>query len=223
MKRTTRRMRKALVLIACFALIAGIAIGGTIAWLADTSDTVTNKFTTTDLSVELKESDTTNNEKSYEFVPSVNLSKDPLVTASCDVDYYVFVKVEPAGWTIDSTDNHKYTLYGGDVYCEVDPAWLYLGVDAKGGYVYYQSKKGDDNFSDYVLKGDETYQNGVVVVSKELTDEDMNPATDKLTDISLKFTAYAIQQTGFTGDDAIADAYAAASSSTITTATATAD
>ena len=192
------------------AMIAGIAIGGTIAWLQDTTKTVTNEFTTTDISVTLTEEGATagtdgNMTREYEFVPSVNLPKAPYVTASCDVDYYVFVKVEPVGWVKDINDNYKYILYDGEVECsvysdpdsETDKGWMYLPTDDTDGYVYYQIKTGGEDFEDYVLTGDEVNENGVVIVKSTLTDEDMNPENGAQDNISLTFTAYAIQQVGF--------------------------
>ena len=102
------RTRILLTAVAALLLVV-MAVGGTMAWLVDTSDPVTNTFTPSGLEIKLEEHDydpatnalkTTivNTNTDYQIVPSVNLPKDPFVTFSSDVDCYVFIKVEEENW-----------------------------------------------------------------------------------------------------------------------------
>lgn len=97
--------KKVAVMLAC-ALAVGCAIGGSLAWLTDQTENVTNTFTVGDINIDLKEHDylpesktldtespVTEN-KDYLFVPGDTLPKDPFVTVEANSeDCYLFVKV----------------------------------------------------------------------------------------------------------------------------------
>ena len=71
--------------------------------------------------------------------------------------------------------------------------------------VYYRevdAVTADTDF--YVLKGNDTYKNGVVTVSENLTKTEVNSIADE-TKPTLTFTAYAVQREGI---DTAADAWA---------------
>ena len=199
MKRAMRRMRKMLILVACVALIAGLAIGGTLAWLQDVDDPVTNTFTPTNIDVELDETTDDNNDGKFQIIPSVDIAKDPKVTASSNVDYYVFVKVTETNWNTYFEDADKLT-YSVDTSVWTQLTGSVNGISANEK-VYYAAVDADTAFAEYVLTGtgDGVYENGVVYVPDTLTKEDLAKINDANNYPKLTFTAYAFQQAN--GDD----------------------
>ena len=180
------RASKGLVLVLALVMLVSVAIGGTIAWLMDTSMTHTNTFIPTGLDVELDE--TTGDD--YYIIPGVNITKDPKVTYTTDVDSYLFVAV---------TENHFDKLEGLLEY-EIADGWTELtGVPNtnEDNRLFYRivdvttgTKKTD---SCYVLK------NNTVTVSKDITMTDMDNLTNQP---NLIFTAYIIQKDGFASPEA---------------------
>lgn len=167
-------MNKKNIMIVALAmvLVAMISIGGTIAWLTDKTGEVKNTFTPSNINVGLTES----TGDSYQIIPGVDITKDPKVSASSNVDYYVFVEVTKANWTIDGMN---YTIATG---------WtLVPGTDN----VYYQAVKAGTFAPTSVLAGDK------VTVAGTITDETLEALTAD-TYPTLTFQAYAIQQQGFT-------------------------
>ena len=64
-----------LAIVLCLALVAGAGVGGTVAWLAASSNEVVNTFTYGDINIKLTESPNT-----YKIVPGSSITKDPKVT-----------------------------------------------------------------------------------------------------------------------------------------------
>ena len=161
-------------------LVVGCAVGGTIAWLTATTEPVVNTFTYGKIKIELTE--TTGN--AYKIIPGVNISKDPKVTVKADSEAcWLFVKVAEEGTFV--TDRVTYSIANG---------WTALDATKHPG-VYYRevdAVTADTDF--YVLAGDETYPNGVVTVSENLTKKDIKGLTE--TRPQLIFTAYAVQKDG---------------------------
>lgn len=84
-------MKKTLTIIVCVILVAAIGVGGTLAWLTATSDTLTNTFTLGNVKITLAE--TTGS--TYKMSPGSTIAKDPKVTVIKDSeDCYLFVKIE---------------------------------------------------------------------------------------------------------------------------------
>ena len=166
-------MKKRTIALLCAAMmVVGIAAGGTLAWLVSNSETVTNTFTTSDITVTLTE--TTGDE--YKMVPGYAIKKDPTVTLKADSEKsYVFVKVEK----VNAVDD--FLTY------EMASGWTALdGVDGVDG-VYYrivEASANDQEFS--VLANDQ------VVVKDTVTKADMEALTSA-TYPKLTFTAYASQ------------------------------
>ena len=169
-KYSNGRARKPVALLLALVLVLGIAIGGTIAWLTDTTDDVVNTFTTSDVDIELTET-----KKDFQMVPGHTIEKDPIVTVlKKSEDAWVFVKV-------DKSENLKnYINY------EIDANnWKPLeGVD--GVYYTKYESRDDVNISIKVLKDNK------VTVNADVTKSDMDGLTDA-TYPKLTFTAYACQ------------------------------
>lgn len=85
--------KKIAISIVAVALVLCCAIGGTLAWLTDKTDPVTNTFTVGNINIELKE--TTSD---YKMVPGNTIAKDPKVTVKANSEAcYLFVKVTKSG------------------------------------------------------------------------------------------------------------------------------
>lgn len=175
---------KTLVLALVLMMVVGATIGGTIAWLTDTSDTVVNTFTDSDIEITLAESDTDLNtageQHDYKMVPGYTITKDPKVTVETGSEKcYLFVKLEKAN-NFDS-----FLTY------EIADGWTPLtdanndGIADDG--VYYRIVDTAEMGTAYsVLKDDQVMVQGTV--TKEMMDALTEQTYPKLT-----VTAYASQ------------------------------
>ena len=180
---------KVFLSLLALVLVAGCAVGGTIAWLTATTEPVVNTFTYGKIKIDLAETTGTK----YKIIPGVNISKDPKVTVKADSEAcWLFVKVAEEGTFV--ADKVTYSIAEG---------WKVLDATNHPG-VYYRevdAVTADTNFN--VLAGDTTYPNGVVTVSENLTKKDIKGLTE--TRPQLIFTAYAVQKDGI---NTAADAWA---------------
>lgn len=192
MKKSTKFVALLLVLV----LLLGGAIGGTIAYLTDKSETVENTFTAGDVSITLVESDNLD----LKMVPGKEIKKDPKVTVSADSeDCYVFVKVEAKNGVIlssaavkEETDYITYAIADG---------WTKL--DGKDGVYYLVADTADEKGKAIsVLDGDKV--NVLTSVTKDMMTAVKNDATKAPT---LSFTAYAIQSSYLPDGTGAADAW----------------
>ena len=183
---------KLVVALVAVALLAGCAIGGTVAWLTAKTDTVVNTFTYGDINIDLwetkdgkhdaqkiaeEEGYIVRSRDDYKIIPGVDLPKDPTVTVKAGSEAcWLFVKVEESGtfvkdkvtYSIDDTVWTKLTATDGVYYKKIDTL-----TAANTDYNILKNKK--------------------VTVSSELTKGEINSiATDKASP-TLTFTAYAVQ------------------------------
>lgn len=171
-----------LVMILALTLIIGGIVGGSVAWLTATSDTVTNTFTVGDINITLTENEGINtsvNNYQFKMVPGNTIEKDPTVTVEANSEAcWLFVKVE------------KSNNFDTFMTCDVASGWLPL--DGVAG-VYYREvpATGNAGTSFGVLKNDQ------VTVKETVTKADMNTLT-QATYPTLKFTAYAVQKDNIT-------------------------
>lgn len=179
--------KKKLTIAISVALIALLAIGGTLAWLTDKSGPVTNTFTAGDVDIKLTETDATGNEtdgyaKTYKMVPGDILDKDPTVTVLAGSEpSWVFVKVEKIN------DVDAFLTYSIDT-----SVWTPLGDDYPG--VYYKVEGATSTDTPYnVLVGNK------VTVKPEVTKSQLDALTESNYP-QLKFTAYAIQSANVATD-----------------------
>lgn len=168
--------KKTFVLLLALVLIAGAAVGGTLAWLTDTTEAVQNTFTTSDIDITLTESANLD----LKMIPGCTITKDPKVTVIAGSEKcYLFVKIEKssnfdtfmtytvaADWTpLNDTNNDGVA----------DDGVYYRVIDTAGMGIAYS-----------VLKDDQ------VTVKGEVTKAMMNGLTET-TYPTLTFTAYASQ------------------------------
>ena len=100
-------MKKKIAVAVSLLLVLALSIGGTIAWLTDTSDTVVNTFTVGKVELKLEETGANKDgttgsfKKDYAIVPGATLAKDPTITVSANSEKcYVFVRITEANNSI---------------------------------------------------------------------------------------------------------------------------
>lgn len=166
---------KPLALVLALVLVVGCAVGGTVAWLKAETEPVVNTFSTSDIGVELKESENLN----LKMIPGWTITKDPeaMVTTGSE-DCYLFVKVGK------SANFDSFMTY------QIAESWKALENVDDVYYMVFDSKD-DENTNRKgeaysILDGDK------VTVKEEVTKEEMNALTSE-TYPTLTFTAYAVQ------------------------------
>lgn len=182
---------KTMFMILAVVLIVGISVGGTLAWLTDTTGPVTNTFTVGDINITLAETT-----KDYKMVPGNTIAKDPKVTVLKDSEAcWLFVKIE------ESTNLDDFITYA------VADGWTALAGESGVYYREVAASDGDQVFS--VLKDNQVTVNSTVtkdMMNKFDTDNDGTlSAAEKAALPTLTFTAYAVQKDNVTS---AADAWA---------------
>ncbi|MBE6111935.1 MAG: hypothetical protein E7195_02790 [Peptococcaceae bacterium] len=169
-----KSMKKTIAILVATSMLFGCVIGGTIAWLMDTSNTVTNTFTTSDITVTLTETRGGENHE-FKMVPGYTIEKDPTVTVKGgSEDCYLFVKVEEAN---DLDDYIDYTVDSSD------GKWKVLTTENNVYYREVTANSGDQTFA--VLTDNK-------VTVKDTVTKEMMSAED-FEEPTLTFTAYAHQ------------------------------
>jgi len=172
------RASKGLVLLLALVLVFGVAVGGTIAWLTAKSDTVTNTFTTSNITVTIAETKGTGDglNKSYQMIPGHTIEKDPKVSVTADSEAcYLFVKL---------TKSANFDTYLEYVIADGTDGWNAL--EGETGVYYREVEKGAGATGFDVLKGN------IVTVKNSVTATDMANAKDANAP-TLEVTAYACQ------------------------------
>jgi len=167
--------------ILAISIVAALAVGGTLAFLTDKDDPITNTFTMGNVNINLIEpaGDALATPNEFKVSPGTTVTKDPTVRVDPGSEAsYLFVKVEEGAALSTYVDYHVDTN-----------VWTLLGPDYPG--VYYKTQSAiaaDGTAASYnVLTGD----NGGSVTIKDV-------AGMKTGDVvTLTFTAYAIQQAKF--------------------------
>lgn len=226
-------MRKKLIIaIVVLSLVLSVEVVGTLAWLSDTTETVSNVFTHGDVNIDLEETvdgtltsaadkDVTN-DKDFKMVPANKLDKDPKVTVMADSEAcYLFIKVE------ESANLNDYIAYAIDTGDDASKAWKVLDADKYPGVYYREVADTDKNQEFEILAAGSypqenpayTWDNNQVLVKPEVTKEmmdaidgiDANGSTDSdaakaelANRPTLSFTAYAVQKANV---DTAADAW----------------
>ena len=164
--------KKGLALVLALALMVVGAVAGTLAWLTAESAPVVNTFTTSDIKVELKET-----QEPYKMIPGYTIHKDPKakVLAGSE-ECFLFVKLEKSA-NFDSF--MTYTVADG---------WTQLtgvtGVDN----VYYRIVDADTATDQHF----DVIKDNKVTVSGDVTKTMLKDLTEA-TQPTLTFTAYAVQ------------------------------
>ena len=174
-----KNKKKLLVVLACLALCVCTVITGTLAWLTDKTETVTNTFTTSDINITLTETkgDVVDGKHQFKMVPGATIEKDPKVTVLADSeDCWLFVKIEK------SANFSNYMTYAttGD--------WTLLETEGNFDIYYYSNETMPKGTAIQILAGD------CVSVKNDVEKDDMTAAKNNAP--TLSFTAYAVQKLG---------------------------
>ena len=198
--------RKSAALVLALSLLAGSAIGSTIAWLTSAPEKVTNTFTVGKIEIELTETT-----EEYKMIPGWTIDKDPVVTVKAgsedawvfvvvteenNLDGYIAYEVDLNNWTkLDEYDNVYYTK-ATDI--KKDRVIKVLGAGT------YDDPMGtEDDKSDDVTVSWGIHQVGV---KPSVTEEMMEIAES--TQPKLSFKAYAVQlKNGNTTEFTAAEAF----------------
>ena len=183
MKLLGKMNKRTLVLSLALVLALATATGGTLAWLIDETEPVTNVFTYGDVNIDLEESpsdkddgDDDPNTNEYQMVPGKDITKDPMVTVYANSeDCWLFVKIE------ESTNFDDFMTY------TVADGWTELtGVEGVSG-VYYRTVEASTSDQGFAVIKDNT-----VTVKGGVTKAQMD-ALATGTYPTLTVTAYACQ------------------------------
>jgi len=168
-RRQKANISRILLTVCMMALIAVVSIGGTLAWLSDKTEVITNTFTTSDIEIKLEETTT-----EYEMVPGDDIEKDPVVTFVADSeDAWLFVKVTK------TNDFDNYMTYA--------PAQGWTKLEVVAEEVYYREVTKTDEDQTFAVLAD----NKVTVKGGVTKDMMTTAATSAPT---MTFTAYAVQK-----------------------------
>ena len=172
--------RKAIVAVVALVLVLCCAMGGTLAWLVDSTTEVKNTFTYGDINIALSESE----DLDLRMIPGNPIDKDPTVTVEANSeDCWLYVKIEKS----DNFDDFMtYSIAGG---------WTRLTEDTKGNaisdLIYWREVDASNEQQAFeVLEDNEVSVLGTVT-KDNLNDLDANGASNYPT---LTFTAYAVQR-----------------------------
>lgn len=163
---------KKLTAIVAIALVVCMSIVGTLAWLTDKTDTVTNTFTVGKVAIDLTET-----ERDYKMVPGTTLDKDPTVVVKSGSEAcWLFLEVTKEN-NLDSF-----------ITSSIAEGWTALAGNPGVYYREVAATTADVSFA--VLAGNS------VAVKTTVTNEMLTALTDS-TLPKLSFKAYAIQKSGF--------------------------
>lgn len=172
-KARTNNARRILLLVGLMSLVAVISIGGTIAWLTDKTDAVTNTFTTANIDIDLDETKAPNganlaaNEKwEAKLVPGTTYDKDPKVTVKAGSEAcWLFVHVDAQNNAITETvDGTEKTVIDQIVKFNVASGWN--AVTGHAGYYYRSVTANEASEQSFTVLADNK-----VVISEALTKE----------------------------------------------------
>lgn len=120
--------------------------------------------------------------------PGVDLEKKAVVNfGGSETATYVFIAVNPAGWTVGS-DNYGYTVQDGKISYSIDNSlWTYLMNDDEK-YIYYIPLNVNEK-----LTNADIIKDGKVFVNDMLKNSELQ----SLTELTVEFRAVAVQSAGF--------------------------
>lgn len=194
-------LRKALVTaIIVLSVILCTMVTGTLAWLSDKTETVTNTFTPSNITVMLTETDSNQdsdndaNTNSYKMVPGATIIKQADVSIAANSEAcYVFIRITEnlGAWSTFTQSFEDYLDY------DVANDWTILEGVSGVYYLVVDATKAQNGASFGVLAGDEIRVHGVNV-TKEMMNALYEPGAKYPT---LTFEAYAIQSANLPDQD----------------------
>ena len=195
-------MKKKLMTVLALVLVVAMSVAGTIAFLTDTTDPITNTFTVGKVDIDLTETFNTDTDDNgaadawqAQLIPGTTYAKDPVVTVTADSeDCWLFVKFEEKNGAAD------YLTYISNL--NTANGWTQGdGTSIPNNVWYREVAKADTVKSFQLLAGDNTYTTGCISVKDTVTKDNMAAASAA----ELVYTAYACQKDNMTAVDAWAE------------------
>ncbi len=188
--------KKVLIAVCALVLVIVVAIGGTVAWLTDSTDELTNTFTYGDINISLWEhklnadgtldtaTKVSTGQTGFKMIPGNSIAKNPTVTVEAgSEDCWLFVQITES----EVPDFDAFMTYSVDT---SSTGWTQHGVG-----VYYRKVSSNDINQDFAI-----LQANQVTVNETVTKEMLNALTPDggtPTYPTLSFRAYAVQQDSF--------------------------
>lgn len=184
---------KLTITLIALGLVFTMTLGGTIAWIVDTTETVKNTFTYGNIDITLTETDTGDGDNDaltnkYTMIPGNTIEKDPVVTVKANSEAcWLFVKIEVSN---NFDDFMEYAVASG---------WTQLkdanNADVTGVFFREVTKNTADQAFPVIL-------DNKVNVKSDVTKGQLDElALPNATLPYMNLTAYAVQKVG-TGDSA---------------------
>ena len=185
--------KKAIIAVVALVLVLCCAMGGTLAWLVDSTTEVKNTFTYGDINISLWEHELNDDgltlstdvftgaeQTGFKMIPGNKIEKDPTVTVKADSEAsWLFVKV------VESDNFDDFMTYG------VASGWTQLTVDAEGNaitdLIYYREVAATTADTDFAVLANDSVSVKDTVTKDMLKDGVFVAPT-------LSFTAYAVQR-----------------------------
>jgi len=185
--------KKAIVAVVAIVLVLCCAMGGTLAWLVDSTTEVKNTFTYGDINISLWEHElnedgltlstdvfTGEEQTGFKMIPGNKIEKDPTVTVKANSEAcWLFVKI------VESDNFDDFMTYG------VASGWTQLTVDAEGNaitdLIYYREVAATTADTDFAVLANDSVSVKDTVKKDMLKDGVFVAPT-------LSFTAYAVQR-----------------------------
>ena len=167
-----KKLTKGLILVLCAAVLVAGSIMGTLAWLTDESNTITNTFTVGNIQITLTQNDIMDKK----LIPGTKIEMNAKVTVEKgSEECYLFVKVENEISEIQQTIEGQLTANG----------WEKLNGVAN---VYYKNAIPASN-QDAEYKVFESFE-----IAESASSNDLTGYNNK----KIVIKAYAVQTSGFT-------------------------
>ena len=205
--------KKAIIAVVALVLVLCCAMGGTLAWLVDSTTEVKNTFTYGDINISLWEHKlnddgltlstdvfTDAEQTGFKMIPGNNIEKDPTVTVKEGSEAcWLFVEVKESE---NFDDFMTYAIAEGWTLYDTGTTGSNIDTVTNKDYVIYREVTALDKAQEFNVLKDNT-----VTVKNTVTKQMLN-ALDKNEDGSdktesektyptLTFTAYAVQKDGF--------------------------
>ena len=190
-------MKKKLMTVLALVLVIAMSVAGTVAFLTDTTDPITNTFTVGKVDITLTETFNTDTDGDQEndawqaqLIPGTTYTKDPVVTVTADSeDCWLFVKFEEKNGAATYL-NYTSNLTAANGWTQGD------GTNIPAN-VWYRAVNKDATVKSFHLLAGDT----VTIDSDAVTNDSMTAASAA----QLVYTAYACQSDNMTVNDAWAE------------------
>ena len=206
--------KKAIVAVVALVLVLCCAMGGTLAWLVDSTTEVKNTFTYGDINISLWEHELNDDgltlstdvftgaeQTGFKMIPGNKIEKDPTVTVKADSEAsWLFVKIVES----DNFDDFMtYAIAEGWTFFNTTATGDEIDTDTNDGYVIYRQV--DDTIGDQQNTNFAVLNNNEVLVKNTVTKGMLN--AEDFENPTLTFTAYAVQQDNLTLEQAYNQAF----------------